>query len=148
MWPPNPPEFDEATWATAATRTSAITTGTIARENFETMGTPLSDSRRRHWGETLSPKEYACRIERLRSVHFFRLSNRTRGHQPVCFRIAYAGAIEHRFVGTGVEQLTGNLSRGAHRGESWPRSDAETRDPDARVQRQLGCRGTRADLVD
>jgi hypothetical protein len=37
MGPPIPPEFDEATCATAATRRTAIITGTIPRENFETI---------------------------------------------------------------------------------------------------------------
>src|SRR6266852_8748404 len=130
MCPPNPPEFDEATCATAATRTSAIATGTIARENFGTMSTPLSDSRRRDWGETLSSRNTHIELNGY-GAFIFRLSNRTRGHEAVCFGIADTGAIEHRFVCAGAEQLAGNLSRGTHRGESWPCPDAETRDTEA-----------------
>src|SRR5260370_951356 len=57
----------------------------------------------------------------------FRLAIRTRGHQTVCFRIADR-AVEHRFVCASAEQLARNRSRGAHRGERWQCSDAETRD--------------------
>jgi len=51
--------------------------------------------------------------------------------RTVCFWIADAGAIEHRFVCSGAEQLTGNLSRSAHRRESlamFRRLDARHRD--------------------
>src|SRR5208282_2893391 len=43
MGPP-PPEFDEATCATARTRVIAMTTGTIPRENFETIKDSLKHS--------------------------------------------------------------------------------------------------------
>ena len=82
----------------------------------------------------------------------FQLSIRTRGHQTVCFRIAN-GALEHRFVSAGAKQLGGNLSRGAHRAESRPCPDAETRDTETlelsdswyagereQVERPLECR--------